>query len=71
MSDELKFFLLLIEKYASDKGVSTASVLREWDDKGVTQEIYDGYFQYHQEAIQNAYADVESLVQTGRHAGQQ
>ena len=68
MSEELKFFIFLIEKYACDKNRSTGDVLREWDAKGVTQEIYDGYWQYHQEAIQNAYADIDSLVATGRHA---
>ena len=68
MSRELEFFLLLIEKYAYDKGRFTGDVLREWDEKGVTDEIYDGYFQYHQERLENAYEDIESLVATGRHA---
>lgn len=68
MTDEMLFFLFLIERYADHKGRPTGDVLREWDEKGVTQEIYDGYFQYHQEAIQNAYADIDSLVTTGKHA---
>lgn len=67
MSNELKFFILLIEKYAYDKDRSTGDVLREWDEKGVTQEIFDDYWKYSQEAIQNAYADIDSLVATGRH----
>lgn len=61
MSEKLEFFLLLIEKYAYDKGLPTAEVLRTWDEHGATQEIYDGYWVYHQEAIQNDYADIESL----------
>lgn len=68
MTEEMEFFLFLIERYASHKGRLTGDVLREWDAKGVTQEIYDGYWQYHQEAIQNAYADIDSLVSTGKHA---
>ena len=68
MSDELKFFMLLLEKYAYDKGLSTAEVLAQWDAKGITEEVYDGYWAYHQEPIQNAYADVESLIATGKHA---
>lgn len=68
MSDEMRFFLFLIERYADYKGRPTGYVLREWDQKGVTQEIFDGYFQYHQEAIQNAYRDIDSLVATGAHA---
>jgi hypothetical protein len=42
--------------------------MREWDQKGVTQEIFDGYFQYHQEPIQNAFLDIDSLVVNGVHA---
>ncbi|MBQ9198139.1 MAG: DUF3791 domain-containing protein [Clostridia bacterium] len=68
MSEEMKFFLFLIERYASQKGRPTGDVLREWDEKGVTQQIYDGYWQYHQEAIQNAFMDIDSLSSTGRHA---
>ena len=64
----MRFFLFLIERYADYKGRPTGDVLREWDQKGVTQEIFDGYFQYHQEAIQNAYRDIDSLVATGAHA---
>lgn len=70
MSDELRFFILLLEKYAYDRNRPTGDVLREWDDRGITQEIYDGYFQYHQEAIENACADIDSLMTTGRHAAE-
>ena len=68
MTDEMKFFLFLIERYANEKGRRTGDVLREWDEKGITEEVYNGYWQYHQEALQNAYADIDSLVATGRHA---
>ena len=67
MTDEMKFFLFLIEKYAEDHSRSPGDVLREWDEKGVTQEIYDGYWRYHQERIENAYEDIDSLVKTGKH----
>lgn len=68
MTDEMVFFLFLIERYANEKGRSTGDVLREWDAHGITDEIYEGYFQYHQEALQNAYRDIDSLVATGEHA---
>ena len=67
--EEMFFFTYLLEYYAQAKGRDAGDVLREWDAKGVTQEIYDGYWQYHQEALENAYADIDSLVATGRHAG--
>ena len=53
--------------YAYDRNRLTGDVLKEWDEKGITQEIYDGYWAYHQEAIQNAYADIDSLAATGKH----
>ena len=68
MTDEMRFFLFLIERYANVKERRTGDVLREWDEKGITKEVYSGYWQYHQEALQNAYADIDSLVATGRHA---
>ena len=68
LSKEMKFFIYLLENYACDKKRSTGEVLKEWDKKGLTQKIYDGYFQYHQERLENAYADIDSLVATGKHA---
>ena len=68
MTEEMVFFLFLIERYASQKGRRTGDVLREWDQKGMTQRIYDGFWQYHQEALQNAFADIDSLAETGMHA---
>lgn len=43
MTDELKFFIWLLEKYAYDKNLPTADVLREWEEKNLIQEIYDSY----------------------------
>ena len=67
MSKELKFFILLLERYAYDKNMKTSDVLRYWDKKGITQEVYDSYFVYHQEALENAYKDIENLLETGKH----
>ena len=68
MGEELKFFVLLIERYAYEKGRPTGDVLREWDEKGITQEVFDGYWAYHQESVQNAIADIDSLLTVGEHA---
>ena len=38
MTDEMQFFLFLIERYANHKNRPTGDVMREWDQKGVTQE---------------------------------
>lgn len=68
MDRKTEFFMYLIECYASAKGRPTADVLHEWDGHGVTQEIFDNYEQYHTERIENAYADIDSLLATGKHA---
>jgi len=67
MNEELKFFILLIENYAYVKNRPTGEILREWDEKGITDEIYNGYFQYHQERMENAFDDIDSLLSTGKH----
>lgn len=67
MNEELKFFIFLIENYSYAKNRPTGEVLREWDEKGITDEIYDGYFQYHQERIENAFEDIDYLAATGQH----
>lgn len=68
MTDEMQFFMYLLEYYASYKNKKTADVLKDWDICGITQEIYDNYWGYHTERIENAFADIDSLVATGRHA---
>lgn len=68
MSEELNFFLFLIERYAQHKGKPTGIVLKEWDARGITQKVFDSYWEYHTERIENAFADIDSLLMTGSHA---
>ena len=42
-------------------------MLKEWDEKGITDEIYNGYFEYHQERLENAFTDIDHLLITGEH----
>jgi len=65
MTKEMEFFLFLIERYAKAKGRMTGDVLREWEDKGITKEIFDGYFEYHQERLENAFDDIDALKMIG------
>ncbi len=67
MTEEFKFFLFLLESYAAHKGVPTGDILKEWDRKGLTQEIYDNYWVYHTERLENAYNDIDALLATGKH----
>lgn len=68
MTDEMDFFLFLIERYANYVGRFTGDVLQEWDKKELTKKIYDCYWEYHQEAIENAFIDIDNLMKTGKHA---
>ena len=68
MSVEFEFFVYLLEQYAYEKGRSAGEILNQWDEHGVTEEIFAGYFQYHQEAIEYAFADIDALVASGKHA---
>lgn len=68
MMAEMQFFLFLIERYAEKKERFTGDIMREWDEKGLTQEIYDNYEIYHQERIENAFTDIDCLISTGDHA---
>ena len=68
MSDEMDFFIYLLESYADHTGRTADEVLREWDEHGITQTIYDGYWGYHTEAIENVYEDIDCLTSTGQHA---
>ena len=68
MSDEMSFFLYLLEHYADYRNAKTGSILKEWDDKNITQKIYDNYWGYHTERIENAFADIDSLLKTGKSA---
>ena len=64
LDEEMWFFIYLLEHYAAYKNRPTGDVLKEWDKKGLTQEIYDSYFQYHQERIENAFDDIDRLIQS-------
>lgn len=68
MDDRQKFFVYLLECYACTKKRSTGEVLEEWDKRGITQYVLDNYLQYHTEAIENAYADIDSMLESGKPA---
>lgn len=68
MDEKMKFFMYLIENYADYKNRKTGDVFKEWERFGIISTIYDNYWLYHTEAMENAYADIDSLIQTGKHA---
>lgn len=66
VSKEMDFFIYLLEAYAQEKGRSAADVMREWESANLVQVIFDNYLMYHAEALDNAFADIDSLVKTGK-----
>lgn len=68
MSEEMKFFMYLLEYYSSYKNKETSEVLNEWEEHGITNKIYNNYWTYHTESMENAYADIDSMLKNGKPA---
>lgn len=68
MTKEMEFFVFLIEQYAKYKGTSADVIMKEWDNHGITDKIYNNYEIYHSESLTNAYKDIDSLLETGKYA---
>ena len=68
MTEEMKFFMYLTEYYADFKHMKTGDVLRSWEQKGIIERIYNNYWVYHTECIENAYMDIDSLMEKGESA---
>ena len=62
MSDEMNFFIFLIEQYAKYKNKTADIILKQWDDLKLTDTIYNMYELYHTEAIENAFKDIDKLI---------
>lgn len=65
MSKEFRFFAYLLESYAEYKNTSAAEILKILDEKNLTDFVYRMYEIYHSEAIENAFKDIDSLINTG------
>ena len=63
MNKETEFFIYLLEKYSEYKNISTTDVLYSLDDLGLTDFIQNMYERYHCEAIENAFKDIDDLIE--------
>ncbi len=68
MTKETEFFIYLLEQYAAHKEKTANQVLEEWDGQNLTNFIYDMYEIYHTETLDNAFMDIDSLIETGEPA---
>ena len=62
LAPEPAFFLYLLEQYARYRGRTAGVVLADWDAAGLTQRIRANYEIYHQEALTNAFADIDAMT---------
>ena len=64
MSKEMEFFTFLMEQYASYKNTTADKVLRQLDELKLTDYVFNMYEMYHSEALENAYADIDKLIES-------
>lgn len=63
MSKEAEFFIYLLERYADYKKEKASEILKMWDQVDITKLIYDLYDIYHVERLENAFEDIDKLVE--------
>lgn len=68
MGKEMEFFIFLVENYAEYKNTTGDVVLKLWDRLRLTDFIYDMYERYHTERMENAFEDIDRLVEEKRSA---
>ena len=64
MTKEMEFFTFLMEQYASYKNTTADKVLRQLDELKLTDYVFNMYEMYHSEALENAYADIDKLIES-------
>ena len=69
MSKESDFFVYLLEHYANYKNTTAEKILKILDEKELTDYVYDMYEIYHSESLDNAFNDIDSLIEKGKRHG--
>ena len=64
MSQEMEFFTFLMEQYAHYKNTTADKILHKLDELNLTDYIFNMYEMYHSEALENAYADIDRLIES-------
>ena len=62
MAKEMEFFSFLMEQYAAYKGTTSNKILARLEEKNLTDFVYSMYERYHTEALQNAFDDLDRLL---------
>lgn len=64
MTKEMEFFTFLMEQYAQYKNTTADKILRQLDELNLTDYVFNMYEMYHIEALENAFADIDKLIET-------
>ena len=64
MTKEMEFFTFLMEQYARYKNTTADKVLRQLDELQLTDYVFNMYEMYHVEALENAFADIDKLIES-------
>ena len=64
MTKEMEFFTFLMEQYACYKNTTADKVLRKLDELKLTDYVFNMYEMYHAEALENAYSDIDKLIES-------
>ena len=62
MSKQSDFFILLVETYAHYRDLKGSEILEMFRKKNLIPYIYEMYEQYHIEALQNAFDDLDKQL---------
>ena len=66
MTKEMEFFSFLLEQYAFFKKTTADKVLNQLDRLNLTDRVFNIYEMYHSEAIENAFADIDRMIEKQR-----
>ena len=61
VTEEMEFFIFLLEMYAQSRGTTADKVLARWDKLNITEAVYNMYERYHCEALENAFCVIELM----------
>ena len=64
MSKEMEFFTFFMEQYARYKNTTADKILHKLDELKLTDYVFNMYEMYHSEALENAYTDIDKLIES-------
>lgn len=63
MTKGMEFFTFLMEQYARYKNTTADKVLHQLDELKLTDYVFGMYEMYHSESIENAFANIDKLIE--------